>query len=63
MADITMCLNTLCPNAATCYRITATPSENWQSMAMFEYTVGVGGVNCSNYWQNYTAETAGNTSN
>jgi hypothetical protein len=50
MADITMCVNTLCPNASSCYRVTATPSEYWQSYCDFKYQVGAEGVICSNYW-------------
>jgi hypothetical protein len=62
MADITMCANTLCPNAGTCYRVTATPSEHWQSVASFEYTIGVDGVHCDNYLKTYTTKTTGHCS-
>jgi len=60
MADITMCTNKLCPNSGSCYRITAKPSERWQSKAAFEYKIGVNGVDCDHYIQNYTTETTGN---
>ena len=59
MADITMCTNTLCPNAATCYRTTANTSER-QSMAAFQYTVGEHGVSCDYYWSNFDREVAAN---
>lgn len=52
MADITMCLNTLCPNAEGCRRIQAKPSD-FQSVQMFEYHVGVNGVECDYYWPIY----------
>lgn len=45
MADITMCANTLCPIAGSCYRMTATPSD-WQSMAHFKYEITAQGVVC-----------------
>lgn len=59
MADITMCTNELCPNAASCYRVTATPSERWQSYASFKYTIGPNGVECDHYWQSYITKTSG----
>lgn len=48
MADITMCTQTLCPNSGHCYRVQAKASD-WQSMAMFDYTISVRGVECDNY--------------
>lgn len=56
MADITMCVHTLCPNAWNCYRVQATPSQHWQSMMAFQYTVSVSGVECDNYWPMDKAE-------
>ncbi len=48
MADITMCTQTLCPNSGHCYRVQAKKSD-WQSMATFDYTISVRGVECDNY--------------
>lgn len=50
MADITMCSQSLCPNAGHCYRATATPSLHWQSVQAFNYTVSSKGVICGSYW-------------
>lgn len=50
MADITMCAQTLCPNAGHCYRVQATPNQHWQSMMAFQYTISSRGVECDNYW-------------
>lgn len=52
MADITMCTQTLCPNAAHCYRVQAKASS-WQSMATFDYTISTHGVKCENYMPMY----------
>ena len=52
MADITMCTQTLCPNAAHCYRAQAKASD-WQSVAMFDYTISARGVECENYMPMY----------
>jgi hypothetical protein len=49
MADITMCVNTICPNAKHCYRVQAIITHGWQIMDFFEYTIGVDGVICDNY--------------
>ncbi len=49
MADITMCLNTQCPIAGTCYRIQA-PADRYQSVMHFEYRVTRSGVKCDYYW-------------
>ena len=49
MADITMCSQKLCPNAAHCYRAQATPGE-WQSVRAFEYVSAIDGVLCDAYW-------------
>ena len=43
-----MCVNELCPNADSCYRIQATPSQ-WQSYAQYEYEMSSNGVICDNY--------------
>jgi len=48
MPDITMCINTLCPDAGHCYRVQAKPGD-WQSIAMFNYTISAHGVDCENY--------------
>ncbi len=48
MADLTMCTQTLCPNAGHCLRAQATPGER-QSMAAFPYTLGADGVICEHY--------------
>jgi hypothetical protein len=50
MADITMCSQTLCPNAGHCYRVQAQPSHHWQSVMIFQYTISARGVECDNYW-------------
>ena len=55
MVDITMCTQTLCPNAGHCYRIQAKASD-WQSMATFNYTVSAHGVECDNYIPMYQAD-------
>lgn len=52
MADITMCTQTLCPNSGHCYRVQAKASD-WQSMATFDYTISVHGVECDNYMPIY----------
>ena len=49
MADITMCSQMHCPNAAHCYRARATPDER-QSYAAFEYVAAIDGVLCDFYW-------------
>ena len=56
MVDITMCTQTLCPNAGHCYRIQAKASD-WQSMATFNYAVSAHGVECDNYIPTYHAVT------
>ena len=60
MADITMCAQTLCPNAGVCYRVQATPSD-WQIMAAFDYTVSARGVECGNYLPMYRATASDKT--
>jgi hypothetical protein len=52
MADITKCLNLLCPNAEHCYRVQAKDSD-WQSYSMFTYMISTIGVECENYWPTY----------
>lgn len=52
MPDISMCTNSLCPNASHCYRVQATPSH-WQSWTPFEYKIGVDGVECEHYMPMY----------
>ena len=49
MADITMCSQKHCPNAAHCYRVQAPPSK-WQAYAAFEYVAAIDGVLCDFYW-------------
>jgi len=53
MADITMCSQTLCPNAAHCYRA-QTKASDWQSVATFDYTVSARGVECDSYISMYS---------
>ncbi len=60
MADITMCTQTLCPNAGHCRRIQAAPSK-WQSMATFNYTVSARGVECENYMPMYRVTASDST--
>jgi len=60
MADITMCTQTLCPNAGHCYRAQAKASDR-QSMATFNYTVSARGVMCDNYIQMYRTVVADST--
>jgi len=50
MADITMCAQNECPNAPTCYRKQATPSD-WQSFAVFPFTIEAGKARCDFYIQ------------
>ena len=52
MADITMCTQALCPNAAHCYRAQAKASDR-QSVATFDYTVSARGVECDSYMPMY----------
>ena len=52
MADITMCTQTLCPNAGHCYRVQATASD-WQSVMTFQYSISPRGVECENYMPMY----------
>ena len=52
MADITMCTQALCPNAAHCYRVQA-KANDWQSVATFDYTVSARGVECDSYMPMY----------
>lgn len=52
MADITMCTQALCPNAAHCYRVQA-KANDWQSAATFDYTVSARGVECDSYMPMY----------
>jgi len=51
MSDITICINKLCPIAGKCYRYTA-PASDYQSVAMFEYTISKDGVKCDNFIRN-----------
>ena len=48
MADITMCTQTICPNAKHCYRVQAKASD-WQSIMTFQYSISERGVECDNY--------------
>ena len=52
MADITMCTQTLCPNAGHCRRVQAKASD-WQSIATFSYTISTRGVECDSYMPMY----------
>ena len=45
MPDITMCVNKECPLAETCKRFKSTTNE-FQSMALFEYKITKYGVEC-----------------
>jgi hypothetical protein len=60
MPDITMCTQSICPNAMRCYRTLATPGA-WQSWATFEYSVGVDGVVCEHYLPAYETTATDNT--
>lgn len=61
MADITMCMNSQCPNALHCKRVQAIASM-WQSWSMFQYTISDRGVECEHYWPIYQHyETTDNT--
>lgn len=46
MADITKCVNEVCPLRDTCYRATA-PDSYMQSVACFNYENG----KCENYYE------------
>jgi len=48
MADITMCLNTLCPIAYSCYLNRAMPSK-YQSYSVFQYEIRIDHVKCDNF--------------
>ena len=53
MPDITMCKDSECPQAETCYRFTAKPLGDWQSY--FAESPRVGrfidvGIGCGYYW-------------
>lgn len=61
MADITMCTQTLCPNAGHCYRVQATPNPHRQSVAAFDYTISVHGVECDNYMPTYRTTASNST--
>ena len=61
MADITMCTQTLCPNAGHCYRVQAQTNPNWQSVMMFQYMISVRGVECDNYIPTTRTMTADST--
>lgn len=60
MAAITMCTQTLCPNAAHCYRAQAKASD-WQSMETFDYAISERGVECENYMPMYRTVATGST--
>ena len=49
MADITMCLQSACPNAPTCYRVQAEVNPYRQSVARFDFKVTDKGVLCADY--------------
>jgi len=50
MADLTLCSNTQCPRALTCYRVTAIPNEQMQSVQHFEYRLDNDAVSCGFYY-------------
>lgn len=50
MADIMMCSQSLCPSAAHCYRVHATPNQHQQGVMAFQYTISDRGVECYHYW-------------
>jgi hypothetical protein len=60
MADITMCTQTLCPNAGHCYRVQA-KAGYWQSVAAFAYTISARGVECDHYIPMYRVLTTDST--
>ena len=51
MADITMCLQVMCPKDKSCYRRQCKPNPRWQSYMMFPYTIStsVSGIECDGY--------------
>lgn len=51
MADITKCVNETCPLKEKCYRYTAL-SDEYQSVAKFEYQEFQGKVMCDWFWDN-----------
>ena len=61
MADIAMCTQTLCPNAPTCYRIQAKPSEFMQSYGVFNFQMSSKGVVCEHYWPTHRVTTTNKT--
>jgi hypothetical protein len=52
MANFVMCSQTLCPNAGHCCRVQAKTSD-WQSVATFDYTISLRGVECKAYTPMY----------
>ena len=60
MAGISMCTQSMCPNAGHCYRVQAERST-WQSWQDFEYTVGMEGVVCGNYLPLFGAQISSTT--
>ena len=53
MPDITMCTNTTCPIRNTCYRFTATVTQERQSWANFQYEESIyegEEGQCKDYW-------------
>ena len=52
MPDITMCLNKDCPIRTSCYRFTATPSDNRQAYAEFEFRETENLRGCTHYINN-----------
>jgi hypothetical protein len=48
MADISMCLDTACPLAKSCYRMQAEPDHEWQSY--FKESPRQKDDSCEYYW-------------
>jgi hypothetical protein len=48
MANLVMCSQMLCPNAGHCCRVQA-KTIDWQSVAIFDYTISLRGVECKAY--------------
>lgn len=60
MADITMCMNTGCPLANSCFRAQAIPSDR-QSYAVFQYGLSAAGVLCEHYLSMFKTEMRAST--
>ena len=62
MPDISMCLNTLCPNAGSCKRVQSKP-DKWQLFMCFSYTLGGNGVICEDYIPTHKTSASNSTAN